>query len=164
MSLSLYKATELAAFENFIDTETGEIDLVGFEGAQITLQERARAVIAYIKNQDVMVNAIKQAETDLSSKRKDLESKSAMLKTYLLNAMKVSNMTEIQALDGTFKAKLYIDRDESVFIEDGVTFPLELCNPPKAPEPSKTLIKEAILKGEPVKGAKIIKKDRLEIK
>lgn len=164
MTLSLYKATELAQFENFIDTETGEIDLAGFESAQITLQEKSRAVVAYIKNQELTINAIKQAETDLTAKRKEMENRNSTLKTYLLNAMKASNMTEIAALDGTFKAKLYLERDESVVIDEGATFPANLCNAPKPPEPSKTLIKEAILKGEPIKGARIVKKDRLEIK
>jgi len=39
-----------------------------------------------------------------------------------------------------------------------------LCNDPKPPEPSKTKIKNAILAGEPVAGAYIVRKDRLTIK
>ena len=60
--------------------------------------------------------------------------------------------------------KLYVDRDEFVEIEEGAKFDPELCNDPKPPEPSKTKIKNAILAGQPVAGARIIRKDRLTIK
>ena len=75
--------------------------------------------------------------------------------------------SEIKAQDGTFSAKLYLDRDESVEIDVGAEFAPELCNPPKPPPPltpSKKLIKEAIERGEPIKGARIVKHDRLTIK
>jgi hypothetical protein len=49
-------------------------------------------------------------------------------------------------------------------LEDGAVFPPELCNEPKPPTPSKTKIKVAILAGEPVAGASIVRKDRLVIK
>ena len=66
--------------------------------------------------------------------------------------------------DGTFKATLHIGRDEAVKIEEGATFPPELCNDPKPPTPSKTKIKAAIKAGEAVAGARIVRKDRLTIK
>jgi hypothetical protein len=78
--------------------------------------------------------------------------------------MKVSGITEIKADDGSFEVKLYVGRDESVEIDEGATFPPELCNDPKPPEPSKTKIKNAILAGEAIGGAQIIRKDRLTIK
>lgn len=60
--------------------------------------------------------------------------------------------------------KLYPERDESIEIEDGATFSPELCCEPKPPTPSKSKIKDAILAGEPVNGARIVRKDRLVIK
>ena len=78
--------------------------------------------------------------------------------------MKRAGVSEIEAVDGTFKAKLYVGRDESIVIDDGATFPPELCNAPKPPEPNKAKIKEAILSGQPIAGASIVRKDRLEIK
>lgn len=164
MNVTLYHAAELAKLENFVDTETGEIDIAGFDSAQITLQEKSRAVVAYIKNEQALIEMMKNAEKDLAAKRKAREAHNENLKDYLYRTMRQTETTEISAADGTFKAKLYLERDESVAIDEGATFPPELCNPPRPPEPSKTLIKEAILRGEPIKGAHIIKKDRLEIK
>lgn len=43
-------------------------------------------------------------------------------------------------------------------------FPPELCNEPRPPAPSKTKIRAAIEAGEPISGARIVRKDRLTIK
>jgi len=39
-----------------------------------------------------------------------------------------------------------------------------LCNEPRPPAPSKTKIRAAIEAGEPISGARIVRKDRLTIK
>lgn len=163
-NLTLYKATELSRLENFVDEETGEIDITAFHASQIALTEKQRAVVAFVKNRDALIGMLKTAEADLAAKRKRIETQQSNLKSYLLENMKATDTFEISSGDGTFTARLYLDRDESVVIEDGAVFPIELCNAPKPPEPSKTKIKELILKGEPVAGASIVRKDRLEIK
>jgi hypothetical protein len=76
----------------------------------------------------------------------------------------MTSTEKIKSDDGLLTATLYRDRDESVEIDEGATFPAALCNDPKPPEPSKTKIKAAILAGEPVAGARIVKRDRLAIK
>lgn len=162
--LTLYKATELARLENFVDAETGEIDTDAFEQAGIVLAEKQRAVVAYVKNQEALIGMLKTAEQDLSAKRKTAEKRIESLKAYLMDNMRATGTEEIKSADGTFSAKLYLARDESVVLDDGAAFPPELCNPPKPPEPSKTLIKAAILRGEAVQGASIVRKDRLAIK
>jgi len=149
MNMTLYKATELAKLENFVDPETGEMDIAAFDAANIML-----AVTGMLKN----------AENDLKAKRQSLERRVESLHRYLMDNMKMSGTTEIKAVDGSFTAKLYLERDESVVLDEGVVFPPELCDLPKPPEPSKTKIKEAILRGEPVQGATIVRKDRLTIK
>ncbi len=164
MSITLYKATELAKLEHFVDPETGEVNMEGFDQAGIVLAEKQRAVVAYIKNQDALVGMLKAAEKDIAAKRKSAENRITSLKSYLAMNMKASGTSEILANDGSFSAKLYLDRDESVAIEEGATFAPELCAKPAPPEPNKTLIKEAILRGEPIQGATIVRKDRLTIK
>jgi len=164
MNMTLYKATELAKLENFVDPETGEMDIAAFDAANIMLAEKQRAVVAYIKNQLAVTGMLKNAENDLKAKRQSLERRVESLHRYLMDNMKMSGTTEIKAVDGSFTAKLYLERDESVVLDEGVVFPPELCDLPKPPEPSKTKIKEAILRGEPVQGATIVRKDRLTIK
>lgn len=162
--MNLYKATELARLESHIDADTGEIDIAAFDAAQITLTEKQRAVCAYIKNIAAKADMVKAAAKELAEKAKRLESKEKALKEYLAANMREAGISEIEAIDGTFSAKLYIDRDESVSIADGAQFPPELCNEPKPPEPSKTKIKAAILAGQAIEGAVIVRNDRLVIK
>ena len=78
--------------------------------------------------------------------------------------MSIAGVDKITSDDGLLNATRYPDRDESVEIDDGAIFPESLCNAPKPPEPSKTKIRQAILAGEPVTGARIIYKDRITFK
>jgi len=163
MNITLYKAQELARLESHVN-EDGEIDIEAFESSQIVLADKQRAYVAYIKNRDAGLKMLDEAIHELRTKKETLIAQQNRLKDALLESMKLSSITEIQAIDGTFKAKLYIDRDKSVLIEDGAVFPPELMNEPKPPEPSKTKIKAAIESGQPIAGARIVTKDRLEIK
>lgn len=162
--MNLYKATELARLESHIDDETGEINIEAFDAAQITLADKQRAVVAYVRNLDsneaMLADAIKQ----LQAKQKAMKAKRERLSDYLLENMKAANVTKIEAVDGTFSATLYPERDVSVVIEEGATFPPELCNAPKPPEPSKTKMQAAIEAGQAIASAFIVKNDRLTIK
>jgi Siphovirus Gp157 len=162
--MNLYQATELARLESHIDDETGEIDIAAFDAAQITLADKQRAVVAYVRNIDSKEAMLADAIKQLQAKQKAMKAKRERLSDYLLENMKAANITNIEAIDGTFSATLYHDRDVSVIIEEGATFPLELCNTPKPPEPSKTKIKAAIEAGQAIAGACIVKNDRLTIK
>lgn len=162
--LTLYKANELARLESHIDHDTGEIDILAYDAAQITLAEKQMAVCAYIKNSELTEGMLDTAIKELTAKKKAFATRNASLKAYLSANMKEHGISSIKANDATFQATLYTDRDESVVILDGATFPPELCNAPKPPEPSKTLIRAAINAGQAVAGAMIVRKDRLQIK
>lgn len=164
MNITLYKANELARLEHYIDQDTGEINVLGYDQAQITLADKQQAVVAFIKNSELTEGMLDTAIKELMGKKKVIAARNASLKAYLSANMKEHGITSIKAIDGTFEAKLYVDRDESVLIQDGATFPPELCNTPKPPEPSKTLIKAAINAGQAVAGAMIVRNDRLTIK
>jgi hypothetical protein len=164
ITLNLYQATELARLESHVDAVTGEIDLAAFESSQIALIEKQRSVVAYIKNVMATSDMIDQAIKDLTEKKRLHASRADRLKEYLKGSMVASNTLKIEALDGTFSATLSLGRDESVLLDDGFKFPPELCNDPKPPEPSKTKIKDAIKRGEPVAGAQIVRKNRITIK
>lgn len=135
-----------------------------FEEFRVQLGNKINQVAAYILNVELEAEQAKAAIKRIKALQEARERKAERLRTYLSENMKVSGITEIKAADGSFEVKLYVDRDESVVIEEGATFPPDLCNDPKPPEPSKTKIKKAILAGEAVKGAYIVRKDRLTIK
>jgi hypothetical protein len=169
-NINLYTAS--AAMQTRImdcaDQETGEIDsdkLALIEGA---FQDRAVACIAVNKTLSHKAAALKfqrdaiMAEYDRQIKT--LEDNAQRLKDNLMVAMQATGAASVKSDDGMLSARLDIDRDEAVEIEDGATFPPELCNAPKPPAPSKSLIKAAILSGEPIAGARIVRRDRLTIK
>jgi hypothetical protein len=149
--------------DELFDPETGEA-LPAFDDYRIMLGNKANAVAAYILNCESDAEQAKVAIKRIKGLQTAYERKAEKLKDYLAENMKTAGIHEIKAADGSFVVKLYLDRDESVVIEDGAKFALELCNDPKPPEPSKTKIKIAILAGEPVAGAYIVRKDRLTIK
>ena len=147
--------------------DDGVIDVAKLELIETTYNNKAMAVGAYILNSSATIDMMKNHVKQMQEKIAHAERQSERLKQYLADGMKMTGISEIKANDGTFSIKLYIDRDESVEVDATATFPPELCNPPKPPPPptpSKTLIKEAIKRGEPIAGARIVKKDRLTIK
>lgn len=163
-SISLYKAAHLAQLEQHIDPDTGELNIEAFDAAQMLFVDKGRAVAAFIKNRDAEAKMIDDAAKELAERSKAVKARNERLKAYLLDNMKAGGIDSISAENGTFSVKLEIGRDESVQLDEGVTFDESLLLPAKPREPSKALIKAAILKGEPIAGARIVKKDRLTIK
>ena len=149
--------------DSLFDPETGEA-LPAFEEFRVMLGNKANAVAAYVLNCESDAAQAKEAIKRIKALQTAYERKADRLREYLAENMKTAGIHQIKASDGSFVVKLYPERDESVEIEEGASFPAELCNDPKPPEPSKTKIKNAILAGQPVAGARIIRKDRLTIK
>ena len=160
--MNLYNATHLATLDAHTDPETGEIDLLAYDNAQIALADKQQAVVAYVKNLDVNRKAVKAVIDELKVRLQAIDKKDERLREYLIANMKQAGISKIEA--PTFTATLSIDRDESLIIDDGATFDPSLCLDPKPPAPSKTLIKAAIERGEPIDGARIVRNDRLTIK
>ena len=152
-------------FRNQLDElfdENGEAT-PAFEEFRMQLGNKINQVAAYVLNIESDADQCKEVIDRIQARRKAYERKAEKLRAYLAENMKVAGITEIKADDRSFIIKLYPERDESVQIDDGIAFPVELCNV-KPPEPSKLKIKAAILAGEPIIGARIITKDRLVIK
>lgn len=162
---SLYQLTTdfRSMLDNAFDPDTGEM-LPAFEEQRGLLATKINQVAAYILNTELDVAAAHTAMKRIQAIADASERKAEQLRKYLAENMKASGITEIKADDRSFAVKLYIDRDESVEIDEGANFPPELCNDPKPPAPSKTKIKKAIEAGEPIAGARIVRRDRLQIK
>jgi hypothetical protein len=162
---SLYQlSTELReSLDNAFDPETGEA-LPVFEELRALWGSKARDVISYMLNTESDAQQCKLAIERIKKLQESNERKAARLRDYIRENMSASGIFELKAVDGSFVAKLALGRDESVDLDDGVEWPIELCNEPKPPSPSKTKIKQAIERGEAIKGARIVRKDRLTIK
>ena len=163
MKISLYQANELASLELFVDDD-GVVDMDGWEAAKVVVAEKQRAVCAFIKNQGAGVSMLDTAIASLMEKKRVIEAQQERLKAYLLENMKEHGVKEIKALDGTFSATISYLRDESLQWIEGVEVPMEFKTIKTTASASKTLAKEAILRGEPVSCAVLTHKDRLTIK
>lgn len=129
------------------------------------VEEKVRAVSAVILNLQAEADMVKGTADRIAKRAKALQSRADALHDYLLINMQRTGITEIKALDGTFKAKLYRERDASVVIDSENLIPADYMREiPARCEPDKVLIKKAINDGYEVPGAHIVKKDRLEIK
>jgi thioredoxin-related protein len=147
-----------------VDPETGELDTEKMDSIACTFKDRAVATIAVYKGKGHTIDTLTSYLGEIQEQIKREKAQQERLKDYLHAAMIVAGVDKIKSDDCLLNATLYKDRDESLEVEEGFEFPAELCNKPKKPEPSKTLIKEAILSGQPIAGARIVRKDRLAIK
>jgi len=166
-ALSLYKITH--ELESLLDTGIDEDGVMSEElGAMLAkFEDKGRAVTAYILNQDATANAIDEAIKKLEKRAVSYRNRGESLKTYLRENMKRTGITEISADDGTFTAKLYLDRDTSVEIQDEKQIPIAYMRTPepKPPvaTPDKAAIKKSLEAGTDIPGARLLKKDRLTI-
>lgn len=166
--MSLYtlssQVEQLLDSDDVFDPETGELSAALIEVLGAT-REKARDVCAFILNRDAQIAAIEAHEAQIATRKATLVRRQEKLRQYLQDQMKRTGMLEISANDGTFSAKLYIERDASVEIFDEKQVPMNFYAKPKPPvlKPSKTEISKAIKAGVEVPGARIVKKDRLEL-
>lgn len=167
-SLSLYtlssQVEQLLESDEAFDPETGELSAALVEALALT-RDKGVNVCAYILNQESTVRAMSEHVQRINERAAALEKRTEKLRAYLADNMKRSGIHEIAANDGTFKAKLYIDRDSAVEIYDERQLPMEFMTTPKTPDPKpdRTAIKAAIKAGREIAGAKIVKRDRLQL-
>ena len=163
MNLTLFDAAQqVREALHQVDPDTGELS-EAYSDSRALFEQKAVACVAYAKEQAASIASARAMLKTMVEKIDAEEARLDRFKTYLADCMKATGTTEVKHELGLFSAKLHIERDESIEIDEGATFPPELCNAPKPPAPSKTAIKAAIKAGEAVAGARIVRKDRLTI-
>jgi hypothetical protein len=162
--MNLFQTTELAKLEHYIDTDTGEIDMQGFESSQIALKEKQLAVVAWLKNNDANIELLDGAIKDLQARKKLLQTRFDSLKDYLYINMKASGISEITAPNMAFSAKIK-KNPHKLIIDDAGKIPSDLYIYPEAPppHPDNAKIKDMLKAGEVVEGAHLEQGERLEI-
>ena len=163
MNITLFDAAQ-AVRESLsaIDEETGEY-LDSYSQSRELFAQKGGACVAFAVDEKAQIAAAKAMLKAMNEQVSKREARLEKFHAYMADCMKSSGILTVSA-DGLAKATLYPDRDESVEIDEGALFPASLCADPKPPRPSKSKIKAAILAGEPIAGAKIVRKDRLQIK
>lgn len=165
MNITLYHAAHsLADLLDQIDPDTGELP-EGFEAAREVVIKKGASVIAYILTAESHLDMVKAREKELADQRKRAEKRLQWLRQYLAENMAATGITRIQSEDGTFGAKLEIDRDALVDVFEPELLPADYMREiPAKQEPDKALIAKAIADGFDVPGARIVRKNRLTLK
>ena len=162
-----YNKSFLELADSDFDAETINDTLEAMEGE---VAVKGANVLAFALNLDVEANAIKEVEKRLELRRKSIEKKSEWMKEYLKSNMARTGITEIEAIDGTFKATLSIGRDKALVIDEQGKIPCDYFTVipehvvPEAWELNKSDVKKALLDGVQIEGAHIEYRDRLTIK
>ena len=163
MKLTLFDAAQsVREAISSVDPETGELT-EAYAASRDLFEKKGGACVAFALDEAAQIKAASEMLKAMQAQLKAREAKLERFRAYMLDCMKAAGVHQVAA-DGLARAVLYPERDESVEIDEGATFPPELCNDPKPPTPSLTKIKAAILAGEPIAGARIVKRDRLTIK
>lgn len=163
MNITLFNAAHtVREAVNRVDPETGEI-VESYTESRELFENKAIACVAYAKEEAATLAGAKAMLKDMAARVEAREKRLERFEAYIAECMKATGITEVKHELGLFSARLYLERDESVEIDDGAEFPPALCNDPKPPTPSKAKIKAAIKAGEAVAGARIVRKDRLSI-
>lgn len=166
---SLYRATHdmQHAIMSCCD-EDGVLDIERVNAIEFSYKERAIATVAVHKRLSIQASGLKAEFAEIATQYEAainrLESNAERLKNNLMASMQATGVTSFKSDDGLLSATLSLGHDVSVELDEGIDWPMSLCNKPKPPSPSKTLIKNAILAGEAVQGARLVHHDRLTIK
>ncbi|GEM_PF-2512853 len=145
---------------NSIDPETGEVDeayVHVYEELNLQKDEKLDSIGAYIKNLQVMSDAIKNEEGNLEERRKVIDKKINRLKNYV---------SEILAGEKWSNARVAFSfrKSDSVDIPDDTLIPDEYIKTEVKKTPDKKAIKEALKAGKEVRGAFLIDKNNLQVK
>ena len=163
---SLYALTgqyaEAACVLADIDADPDLVE-AALHGLKDALETKAVNVAYFIRNQEVLAQAIKDAEANMAARRKALENRIAEVKAYLLSNMIAAEIHKIEC--PYFKISVR-HNPMKVVITDPKAVPFEYMRQPPIldMEPDKKKILDDLKEGVVIEGAQIERSQRLEIK
>lgn len=139
-----------------IDEETGEVlSVERLEKLMQDKEQKIESVALWYKNTVAEADAIKAEIQNLTARKKHDEKLAESLKVYLSNALGGQKFR-------TPKVSISYRKSSSVEVEDVYSLPPEFLV--FKPEPAKTDIKNALIAGNEVSGAKLVTKSNIQIK
>lgn len=164
--MNLYKiATEYQnVLANICDTETGEINelaLTNLNQLSEDIKSKGIALSSYIQNLDAERNAIAEAKKSMAEREGRLARKIDYLRDYLKDNMEKCDVTEIECPYFSLRIK---KNPVSVDDFDPDQIPDQYKTVKQVVSVNKTKLKEDLLAGIEVAGARLVQKTRLEIK
>lgn len=126
------------------------------------LQNKSTGIIGYTRNQELLIQAIKEEENRLAENRKAIENKLDRFKEYVKSNMQELAVEKIETPLGVLSV---VKNPASVEIVDETMIPSEYKIKKETYTPDKKAIKEALKNGENILGVKLIEdKTSLRIK
>ena len=126
------------------------------------IQEKSVNVAKYFRNLEAMADQIKQAEAQMSARRKAIEKRASNLKQYLLTNMERAGISKIESPWFVISIK---QNPESVIVDDESAIPRDYFKEiPASYQLDKALVKSAIKDLHDVPGCHLERGTRIEIK
>jgi hypothetical protein len=165
-NLTLYEISHdyLQALDAFTDPEAEiplEAALDTLDGIEGQLQDKAVSVAKFMQNLDVTAKAIKEAEQQMSRRRKAIEKRSRWIRDYLKHNMEAAGMTKIESPWFSLAVQ---KNPEAVEIHDETSVPDDFKSEVVSVKIDKAAIKQAIRGGGEVPGTRLIQGTRLAIR
>ena len=158
--VAAYK-TDLARLEDLELDEQTMIDTI--ESLSGELEVKARSVAMFVRNMEATAAAIKDAESQMSARRKAYEARAKRVRDYLLQNMIAAGIEKIESPMLVLSIR---KNPPAVDIFDDKQVPSDYWTDPPPPPKTidKNLVKQAIKDGFDVPGAKLTQGVRLDIK
>ena len=153
-----------AAAEKLADLDLDEATITDtLEGMSGELEVKAQNVAFFVRNLESSAAAIKEAEAQMSARRKAIENRAGRIKDYLLASMMVAGVQKIECPH--FKLAVRENPPAVEVYEPGL-IPAQFMHQPEPPPPApnKKEIAAALKAGQDVPGCKLTKGVRLEIR
>ena len=145
-------------FEFEIDEETGEIlNADELDNLHMEREQKIENIALYVKNLEAEKAAVKGEKDNMALREKRLGKKIDSLKNYLGYALKGERFN-------TPRVVVSYRKSESINIPDDALVEDKYCNISVIRRPDKTVIKDAIRKGEDVHGAELVVKTNVLVK
>lgn len=155
-----YKAAAERMADLGMDDQTVADTLEGLAGP---LEERATNIAMTARNLEALAAQIKDAERQMSERRKALEARAESIRAYLLRCMTDAG---VQSIESPWFALKVRQNPPSVVVHDEAAIPPEFWRTPEPPPPAldKKAIAEALKDGAAVPGCSLTRGIRLEVK
>lgn len=165
MNLTLYNlaAEYREACERLCDLDLDEQTLRDtLEGMGGELEVKARNVAMFARDLEATAASIKEAEVQMSKRRKAIENKAAGIRKYLFDSMQFAGVQRIECPQFVMAIK---NNPPAVDVFDHLQVPAEFMKQPEPPPPAvdKAKVKDAIKAGQEVPGCRLVHGQRLDI-
>ncbi len=123
------------------------------EGMQGEFEDKAEAILAIIKNEQALSEALKAEAKNLADRAKSCVNRVDNLKAYLASSMETMEVKKVSAGVHSLSVR---KGSKSVEIKDVDSLPSEFVNYETTIKPDKNLIREKLKLGQLISGAELV--------